>query len=508
MRRCAVSWLTLALAVVPAAASAQPLPARPPATQTPLPVPSDPPPARSSRQMATPFAPLPGADADAMASAPRDFELLSLERLAQEISPNLREAVAAIESARGQAVQAGLYPNPIANWGSPQWTGSISQYYQFLSQEVVTARKLRLNRDVANRAVEQAEYQFVRTRFDLLTAVRAAFYQALADQRRVEIVRGLVEISRKSQESAVKLQAGGEGTRADVLLLDIELERARVALQNAQAYLDAAKRSLAAAVGDPRLAIAAVRGDLLDRLPDFEYELVRAGILDQNALVAIAQIEVARSQAVLRRARVEPIPNLFFQGGYQYQVEQPGRNQGLFQVSIPIPVFNRNQGNIRSARAAISRSAEALERLKNELSQQAADALGRYLAARQLVERFETQILPKARETQELAQRGYQQGQFDFLRLLASQRTLVEANLGYIDAQENRWTAAAEIASLLQLEEFPPPGAPGGDIPDASVGPSGLPSAPGAGQNAAPSRTLPAAPKEDRKEAPKEKKDA
>ena len=50
----------------------------------------------------------------------------------------------------------------------------------------------------------------------------------------------------------------------------------------------------------------------------------------------------------------------------------------------------------------------------------------------------------------------FEQGQTDFLRLAAiAQRTLIEADLGYIDAQEARWTSAAEIAGLLQMEQFP-----------------------------------------------------
>lgn len=392
-----------------------------------------------------------------MPEGEQDYQLEALERLAQDISPNLREAVAAIEVARGQAIQSGLYPNPTVNWGSPQWAGSISQYFQFLTQEIVVAGKLRLNRSAGFRAVDQAEFAFLRARFDLLTTVRATFYSALASQRKVAILEGLVEIARKSQESAVKLKRGGEGTQPDVLLLDIELERARVALLNAQAMLTAAKRQLAAAVGAPTLAIRSVQGDLLANLPEYQYDFVREGVLENNSNIAVAEIEIDRLRILLKRARVEPIPNIFLQGGYQWQVPTPDRNQGIFQISVPVPVYNRNQGNIRAARAGISRAAEALERLRNELAGQTADAVGRHLAFRQQVERYELQILPKAHETQDLAQKGYQQGQFDFLRLLAAQKTLVEANLNYISAQEGRWTTAAEIAGLLQTELFPPP---------------------------------------------------
>ena len=97
----------------------------------------------------------------------------------------------------------------------------------------------------------------------------------------------------------------------------------------------------------------------------------------------------------------------------------------------------------------------ALDRTRNELSGLAADVVGRYRSASQLVERFEQQILPKALESQRITQQLFAQDQIDFLRLLQAQRTFIEVNLAYINAQETRWTAAAELAGLLQTDQFP-----------------------------------------------------
>ena len=122
---------------------------------------------------------------------------------------------------------------------------------------------------------------------------------------------------------------------------------------------------------------------------------------------------------------------------------------------MSVPLWNRNQGGIRAARAETVRAMAGLQRTETELSQQAAEALGRYAAASIRAEVYEKQILPKAREVFRVNRSLFEQGQTDFLRLLQSQRTLIESDLGYIDAQEARWTAAAEISGLLQLEQFP-----------------------------------------------------
>lgn len=79
----------------------------------------------------------------------------------------------------------------------------------------------------------------------------------------------------------------------------------------------------------------------------------------------------------------------------------------------------------------------------------------KYRVAEKAVQSLEDGILPDAMRTLELVQKAYARGQFDITRLLQTQRSVFEANLDYISALENRLVSAAEIAGLLQLDEFP-----------------------------------------------------
>jgi cobalt-zinc-cadmium efflux system outer membrane protein len=144
-------------------------------------------------------------------------------------------------------------------------------------------------------------------------------------------------------------------------------------------------------------------------------------------------------------------------GGWQYQLSGAGAplNQGIYQVTFAVPLWNRNQGAIRAAQATVGESRAQFGDVRNQLANDAANAVGRYISARTLVEAYEERILPKARETQRLTQQLYGEGQIDFLRLLETQRTLFQANLEYVNAQEDRWTAAADVAGLLQSDRFP-----------------------------------------------------
>jgi len=382
------------------------------------------------------------------------FSLETLTAIAEASSPNLRQAAAEVESARGKAHQARLYPNPVVNGGAMQLGGKDSQYFAQLSQEIVTRHKLQLDQAAACRELFQAEYRFIKTRFDLLTAVRQGYYTVLAGQKRVDILGQLVSIAEKSEDAAQKLQQAGEGTRGDTLLFQIELAKAEVALQNAEVTLDAARRQLSASMGVRDLELSGVEGDLRVSLATFAEQVVIDGYVPYNADVMVAEQEVDRNRFLLKRAQVEPFPNVGVTAGYMRQLIEPN-NIAILELSVPVPVWNKNQGNIYSAYANVSRATENIAVVQNTIARQMADGRGRYRAADQLVVRYEEKIIPVAKEGVQVIQQAFDQGQFDFLRLLQAQRALVEAQLGYINALENRWMAAAELAGLAQVEAFP-----------------------------------------------------
>ncbi len=377
--------------------------------------------------------------------------------LAEQSHPKLRQALAAVEAARGKAVQARLYPNPMLAAGSPQIAGADSQWNGFASQDIVTAGKLRLSQQAALREVQKQEYDLIRARFDVLRDVRGSFYTLLVAQRRVEIYRLLLEIAQRSYDLGQKLEQAGEGTKADVLFWSIERDRAEVRLLNSTVFVETGRRELAAAIGLPRADVGAVQADLFAKLPTFDLKTLQEAIVQRNALPQAASADIARAQWALERAVVEPIPNVNVMGGYQRQVDFPAQNQGLLQVMVEVPLFDRNQGTIRSARADIATSRANLRNIELDLATQTAATIANYRTAQRLVSWYEEFIIPKARETVQLTQKLYGQGEITFLSLLQAQRTLTEIELAFVDAQADRWTAAVAVADLLQLEQFPPP---------------------------------------------------
>lgn len=380
-----------------------------------------------------------------------------MTRIAMANSPVVREAELQAAIARARAYQASLYPNPTMGHASPQLAGDQSQYNAYVIQDLVTKGKIRLDTAAAERAAQAAEFKAVRARFDVLTMVRQRFFIALASQRRVEVLENMVGITRSARDTGERLLRAQLGSRGDVLLLQIELSRAEAELRNAVTLAETSKSQLAAGTGLIDLTISRVRGELAEPMSEYDLFSVQQGVIARNALMRSAELEIARAQVLARRAEVEPFPNVNVMGGYQNQ--GPGamapQTQALYQIQMIVPLFNRNQGNIRATQVGISTAVAQYNRVRTELANDSAAAVGRYLTAKQLAERYENEILPSAVQLQGIYSELYKQGQEGFLRYLASQRALVDANLAYISAQEARLTAAAEVAGLLQSEQFP-----------------------------------------------------
>jgi len=391
------------------------------------------------------------------ANLPPATTLDELTAIALANNPQIREAESQAAAARARALQASLYPNPTFGTASPQLAGNQSQYNAYVIQDVVTRNKIGLDTAAANRMAREAELAAVRARFDVLTMVRQRFYIALVAERKVAVLNSMVTIARTSLDISERLLKAEAGTRGDVLLLQIEYSRADAELKNAYTLAATTKRQLAAAVGLIDMPIARVEGDLRHPLPEYDLVGLQQSVIARNANAQSAEVEISRTQFALRRAVVEPFPNVNMMGGYQNQ--GPGafapESQGLYQVQMIVPLWNRNQGNIRAAQWNVSAAVAQLNRVEIELANASAQALGRYITARQLVDRFERIVLPSAIELQDISEQLYRQGQIEFLHYLNSQRALLDANLDYLTAQSEQWSAAAEVAGLLQSERFP-----------------------------------------------------
>ena len=383
-------------------------------------------------------------------------------------NPRLAQVGWAIETARGRAIQAGLYPNPSIDirgdeLGDRTGPGGIWTTPQF-QQEIVTGNKLGLSKAAALKEVDQAALSLISERYRLFTEVRQNYWEVVTLQQRIAILKELIDLAKKSVDNAKKLLQAKEGSQLDVVQLEVALEQYRAELEATEQTLPAAFRRLAASIGVDDLPFTAVVGDLETNLPDYDLERLRTYILSIHPDLRSAQIGVERAQLLLKRAIVEPIPNLILGTGYTRQ-NQNRSDDWLISLSFPVPIWNQNQGNILAAQAQLAEAINQVNRVQNELVGRLADSFARYAAARKRADKYQATMIPKAEETFRLAVKAYQGGQFEYLRVLAAQRAVAEARLEYVRSLGEMWRAASEIAGLMLEDHWPAQPEPASDTP-------------------------------------------
>ncbi len=391
--------------------------------------------------------------------APKAYSLDDLIRIALDQNPRLAQAVFSIDAARGRALQAGLYPNPVVSvigdeLGDREARWGIITVPQ-ISQEIVTGGKLTLSRAAAERGVDQATLALAARRAELLASVRAAYYDVFALQRRIELFGQLRTLTQQSVDQTKRLKEAKQATQLDVVQLEVEAERIRAEAEAAEQELPAAFRRLAAAVGVRDLAQFKLAGSIDRSLPSYELDRVRQYVMGVHPEVRSAQVAVERAKLLWQRAQVEPIPNVTVSGGYVRQNENKS-NDFMVGISVPVPLWNRNQGNILAAQARVGEAAKEVQRVENDLTERIAIAYRSYAAARKRAERM-GEVRKKAEEAFRLIA---EEKNFNFttVQRLVSQQAVTQATLDQVRALGDAWKAASALSGLTLEEQWPPLG--------------------------------------------------
>jgi len=395
------------------------------------------------------------------AEVPVHFNELSLpmlESLALQNNPSIRQSTAAATKAMGFRDQVGLAPNPNAGYSGSQLADrGTDQHTAYVEQDIVLGGKLQKNRLVLEQEVQAQLWEVQATRQRVLTDVRTKFYEALVAQKRIALSTEFAETTNKGIEAArLRLQAL-EGTRTELLQAEVQHTEVSLFRRRGELALRAAWSELFAVVGCPSSGPTSLVGTLEMDLIARDWEQTYGMVVDTSPEVRAACSRVARATANLDRQQVQPIPNLSV-------MIAAGRDNGTksnminTQVGMPIPVFNRNEGNISAAWAEYCRATQEMSRIKLSIRARLARTAQEYDSASLQVRTYGDEIVPRANEALKLAEQAYRAGETDFFQLLLVRRTYFDANLQYITAMGDYASANAMIDGLLLsggLDETP-----------------------------------------------------
>ncbi|WP_167547077.1 TolC family protein [Stieleria maiorica] len=376
--------------------------------------------------------------------------LEAIERLALANNPAIQQAIAASARAGGIRTQVGLKPNPTIGYFGEEIgnDGAGGLHGAFVSQTFVRGDKLAWNRQVHGHDVNAMNWQIETQRQRVLTDIRLAFYDALAAQKRLQLARDFRSVAKEGVTVSDERVNAKIGTRPDVLQSEIQLNEVDLSIQQAEFELSAALNELAALAGVPDLGTTALIGDLDVAVNARDAETEFAQIVAMSPQLAAAQARVDRARANIQRQQVQPIPNVTANLGAGGD-DGTGNAFANVQLSLPVPVHNKNQGNIRAAQAEYCAATQNVQRIRQSIRRDLAQVMREYNIAQATVQQYENSILPKADETLKLMQEARDAGEFDFLRVLTARRAYFDANLKYVAAMGRLAQANAKIDGLL-----------------------------------------------------------
>lgn len=377
------------------------------------------------------------------------LRLEDLEAMAIQRNPTLAQAEASIQAAEGRRRQAGMFPNPIAGYFLEEFAfrspGETAEQGVFIEQTIPLGGKLSKARRVFAREKDQAVILAEVQRLRVTNSIRVLYYEALGGQRLVELRDDLSQLAHEAVEITRELYNVGQADRPDQLEIEIEAERSEIEFLRAQNDWQQSWRALAAMVGNPELTPTRLAGSPEDDLATLNEVQLLATLLTDSPEIRVAQAGVERGRAVLSRARADRIPDLFLRGGLGYNYERfdpvvpsiAGRrkgSEGRLEVGVNVPIFNRNQGGIAAAEAELAIAERDLQRLQLVLRSRFSSSFREYRNAQQMVERYRTQVVPRARQAYEMYLSSFRQMAAAYPQVLIAQRTLFQVEAEYARA--------------------------------------------------------------------------
>ena len=403
-------------------------------------------------EMSAPSAPAPSAPAPMPMVEPRAaaLSLTDLEGIAVQNNPTLAAAVARIQSAQGRRVQAGLYPNPVVGYHATEVgnRGTSGGQGGFVSQRFITAGKLQLDEAIAGKELDEAHFRWEAQELRVLNDVRIRYFEALIAQQRVELTAELVQIGDNLVDATETLLEDKQATENDLLQAEIRAENAHILHDNATNEHVEAWRRLVAVLGVPQMELTPLHGEPDSQLPDFAWEECYEAILASHPEVNAARMRVERERLAIARAKREPIPNVDAFVSIRHN-ELTDSDVANVQVGIPIPIFDKNQGNLRRAEADWVAASREVDHVALALQDRFAVTFRRYRNAFQQAKRYGETIVPKAKRSLALVTQGYEKGQVEYLTLLTAQQTYVEVSLSHLDSLRELQIASAILEGKL-----------------------------------------------------------
>jgi len=383
---------------------------------------------------------------------------LSIEdavNIAIQNSPLIQAKEHKVEAAKGKIKQATLIPNPVVNLVAEEVpTHEIglneSQNMVSLSQKLELGGKRRLRTDVAKKQKNIFDLDTQTTIWNIRAMTKKAFFDLLTAQDELNLAKKNFEIAMSLKNLSNKRFEAGDTSKLTVLKAKVELSNAKTNVVEAQRKMFNATKRLQTTMGTVGTPLQKLVPIPVTDVQLLELEKLEGLLLRNYPALQAQKSTVNLSLLRVKEAKRKRIPDINFSVGYK-RLSATDDDTIQAGISLPLPFFNRNQGNIIEAKELSHKAKDDETTVRNELLLQLSNAFSMYASTRELVRSFLDTIVPMAEESLDIARKGYKHGEYDFLEVLDAQRTLVITNVSYLKTLNDLFTSMTEIERLVGI---------------------------------------------------------
>jgi outer membrane protein, heavy metal efflux system len=371
-----------------------------------------------------------------------------------------------IDRARARLRQAGLRPNPTLDveLSTGRLTGSPGEGETSIGIALPLELGGKRGRRVEQALVEleAAEARFADRERQLTNTVLAAYLDALAALRELEIIEGLNALDMQTVRVVEVRITEGDTAPIDLNLLRVEVERLKARRSLAEGRIQAAIFRLKTIAGIPINESVRLRENLAKvalRPPPASLETATEIALRSRPDLRLAQLNEEVAQAGLRLAHAESRPDATISTRYTIErdindlppplVPFPDRDRSLsFGISVGLPLFNRNHAKAEAA-IAISQARNRREYLEQTIRAEVASSYARFQTAQKAVKTFEQGVLDRSNLNIKAIRAAYEIGAFRVTDLIAEQRRLLDSQRDFTEALLESFRALTDLHAAI-----------------------------------------------------------
>ena len=379
-----------------------------------------------------------GMPASSFAQTKEHVSTFNLDRiidLALERNPMIAGARSVIEQSEGMRTQAGAYPNPTigGQTGSgvlrdPSTGPRVTEYGMTLHQTVEWPGMRAARQDAAEAGLASATVGLDEARLNLVAEVKQAFYELLLSERTVDLLQQNLEIVQEVARIVRARVRSGEGPQFEAVKADVEVLKAKQEMTKAKNAVRVKLVGLNTLTSGALGARYQVQGDFRSLRDRLDPEQMASRDLSQHPILKRQGKLVEQAESTVSKERQARVPNVTLFGGY---ARETGREGMVAGVSLPTPLWYRQQGHIATALGTQRKEEAELLRARNEINRAINQHAREAETAQDQILVYEEGLLKQAQEALRIAQLSFRQGASSLLEVLDAQRVQRQITVDY-----------------------------------------------------------------------------